>query len=161
MATPRIDLPSVLTAAGLGAAAAVHFAWARGSTWPRESDDELADLVVGKRPMPPPASSAAVGVALTGAAAAVLVGAHTGPASRIGGAARLATRIAARALRARGVGGLLMTSAGLATSGQATEEFRRMDQRFYSPLCLALSAGASRSAKVGRDSDPTVSTGRD
>lgn len=146
MADRRIDIVSVATALGLGAAAALHFAWARGSTWPRETDEELADLVVGKQPMPPPAASAAVGVALTGAAISVVIAGHAGPERRLGALARIGSRVTARALRARGIGGLVMASAGLATSGDATEEFRRMDQRFYSPLCLALSAGAGRAA---------------
>jgi hypothetical protein len=147
----HLDLPSVATAVALGAAAAVHFAWARGSTWPRESEDELADLVVGKRPMPPPAASAAVAAALTGAAAAVLVGVHTKADSTIGNAARLATKIASRTLRTRGIGGLVMARAGMATSGDATEEFRRLDQTFYSPLCLALSVGTARSARLSAE----------
>lgn len=125
------------TAIALGAAAAVHFAWARGSTWPRESEDELADLVVG--------------AALTGAAAAVLVGTHTKADSTIGNTARLATKIASRTLRTRGIGGLVMERAGMATSGDATEEFRRLDQTFYSPLCLALSVGTARSARLSAE----------
>lgn len=138
----------MLTVAGLGAAAAVHFAWARGSTWPRDSDDELADLVVGKRPMPPREASAAVGAALTGAAIGVAVAGHStkgGPAGRIAG---LAAVVTARVLRARGMGGLGMAAAGASTSGSdAAEEFQAMDVRFYSPLCIGLSVGAARAAK--------------
>ena len=147
------DLPTVLTAAGLGAAAAVHFAWARGSTWPRETDDELADLVVGTRPMPPRQASAAVGVALTGAAVGVAVAGHStrgGPVGRIAG---LAALITARVLRTRGLGGLGMAAAGTSTSGvDAAEEFRVMDIRLYSPLCVGLSIGAARAAKRAKAS---------
>ena len=145
------DLPTVLTAAGLGAAAAVHFAWARGSTWPRENDDELADLVVGKRPMPPREASAAVGAALTGAAVGVAVAGHSTKGGPLGRVAGLAAVITARVLRARGMGGLGMAAAGASTSGaDAAEEFRAMDVRIYSPLCIGLSLGAARAARRAR-----------
>lgn len=142
------DLPTVLTVAGLGAAAAVHFAWARGSTWPRDNDDELADLVVGKRPMPPRAASAAVGAALTGAAIGVAVAGHSTKGGPVGRIAGLAAVVTARVLRARGMGGLGMAAAGASTSGaDAAEEFQAMDVRVYSPLCIGLSVGAARAAK--------------
>lgn len=151
MAGVTPDLPTLATAAGLGAAAAVHVAWARGSTWPRDTDDELADLVVGKRPMPPRPASATVAVALTGAAGSVLVAGHTSGTGVIAvNARRLATAVAA-GIGLRGVGGLAMAAAGGATSGlDAAEEFRRMDLRFYSPLCVGLALGAARAARRGR-----------
>lgn len=150
------DLPTVLTAAGLAAAAAAHFAWARGSTWPRDSDDELADLVVGKRPMPPREASAAVGAALTGAAVGVAVAGHSTTGGPVGRVAGLAALITARVLRARGMGGLGMAAAGASTSGaDAADEFRQMDVRLYSPLCIGLSVGAARAAKRAKASRTT------
>lgn len=147
------DLPTVATAAGLGAAAAAHFAWACGSTWPRASDDELADLVVGRRPMAPPAASAAVGVALTGAAVGVAVAGHTAKGGPVGRVAALVAVVTARVLRARGMGGLGMAAAGVSMSGaDATDEFREMDLRLYSPLCIGLSLGAARAAKRAKAS---------
>jgi len=144
----RFDLPTVATATGLAAVAAVHAAWARGSTWPRRTDEELADLVVGKQPMPPRATSAGVAAALGGAAAAVAIAGHGAPDRRLTRLARLAALIAARVLRTRGMGGVAMAIAGSSTSGgDASEEFRRNDIRFYSPMCLALSVGAARAAR--------------
>ncbi len=146
--TRRIHVPTILTAAGLAAAGGIHAAWAAGSTWPRQSEDELADLVVGKRPMPPRAASAGVAVALGGAAAAVLVAGHGLPDRRLTRLARLAALITARVLRTRGGGGLVMAVVGSSTTAEdAAEEFRRNDLRFYSPLCLALSIGAARAAR--------------
>lgn len=147
------DLPTVLTSAGLGAAAAVHLAWARGSTWPRASNDELADLVIGTRPMPPRPASAAVGAALSGAAIGVAVAGHSARGGPVGRIAGLAALITARVLRARGLGGLGMAAAGASTSGaDASEEFRVMDVRLYSPLCIGLSMGAARAAKRAKAS---------
>jgi len=63
----------LLSAAALAGAAALHGLWGAGSTWPTGSSDELADLVVGRRPMPGRAACASVAVLLAGAA---LVTAH-------------------------------------------------------------------------------------
>ncbi len=148
MAKRTIQLTTGLTAVVMGGAAVVHAAWARGSSWPCETDDKLADLVVGKRPMPPPAASAGVAVALGGAAVAVIIAGTSdsnGPIVRL---ARLGSLTAARTLRARGLGGLGMAIVGSSTTGAAAaEEFRRNDLRVYSPLCLALSVGAARAAR--------------
>lgn len=144
---PSPDLVTLVTTAGLTAAATAHFAWACGSTWPRRSEDELADLVVGRRPMPPREASAVVGVALTGAAAGVAIAGHSTAGGPIGRIAAAVAVITARVLRVRGMGGLGLAAAGASTSGtDAAREFRRMDTRFYSPLCLGLSAGAARAA---------------
>jgi hypothetical protein len=53
---------------------------------------------------------------------------------------RRITSVTAAALLARGVGGL---AADFLQLGHPTERFRRWDMRLYSPLCLALGAGAA------------------
>ena len=123
-------------AAGVGGAAAVHAVWASGSTWPAASSDELADLVVGRRPMPGPPECAAVAVLLGGASLTTIVATTGGH----GWAARRSTslaRLAARSLFARGAGGIVMEQLGI---GEATPEFRRWNRRLYNPLCLTLAA---------------------
>ena len=151
MARTPLDPATTITTGGLAAAAAIHAAWGRGSSWPRATDDELADLVVGKRPMPPPAASTAVAVLLTGAAGSVAIAGHTNGDGLIATNARRLATVVAGALGLRGVGGLAMAAVGGATSGlETTEEFRRMDLRFYSPLCVGLGLGAARAARRGR-----------
>jgi hypothetical protein len=145
-------LAGLTAAVGLGLAGLIHGVWARGSTWPAQSQDELADLVVGQRPMPGPAACAAVATALGGAATATATAALAG--STGGPVVALAGRTAAvtgGALLLRGGGGLAVGSLGL---GTVTDTFRRWDLRLYSPLCLLLGAltlaGTRRPAGAAR-----------
>ncbi len=123
-------------AGGLAAAAAVHAAWATGSTWPASGPDELADLVVGRRPFPSPALTWGV-TGLLGAATG-LTAARAGlvpSPRRARRPVRLGADVVAAVLLARGVTGLVSSAAGI---GQRTPAFRRWDLRLYSPLCLVL-----------------------
>jgi hypothetical protein len=95
----------------LAGASALHGLWATGSAWPTSSPDELADLVVGRRPMPGPAACATVAAALAIAAAV------------------------SASLLVRGVGGI---GADLAGVGDAAPAFRRWNRRLYNPLCVTL-----------------------
>jgi hypothetical protein len=130
------------TAAGMSAAitlsgaAAIHLMWARGSTWPAETSDDLANLVGGKTPMPSSAACAAVAVALTGAAGVTAL-ASSGHRSRLAKHSASLAAAASGALLLRGVGGLAIGAAGV---GDVSPEFRRWDRRLYSPLCVALGA---------------------
>jgi len=126
-----------LGAVTLTGAAALHGLWASGSTWPTSSADELADLVVGRRPMPGRAACAAVAVLLTGAAVAT-AHATIGTARSAGGSARRSRTVAAfasAALLARGLGGGVAEAAAI---GHSSPEFSRWNRRLYSPLCVAL-----------------------
>ncbi len=49
-------------------------------------------------------------------------------------------------LTARGLAGLAF-HAGLLSTGSASQRFRRLDLRFYSPLCLALAVLAAPAAR--------------
>ncbi len=141
------SIPGLVTAAGLGAIAAVHAAWAEGSTWPRTSPDELADLVVGRRPFPSPEATWTVAGLLVVAAASTGIAAArpSGLDGRARSVAIAGATVTAAALLLRGVGGLVVSGAGLLT---ATEEFRRHDLALYSPLCLGLGAGAAMAARA-------------
>ncbi|MDZ8173102.1 DUF3995 domain-containing protein [Microbacterium xanthum] len=124
----------LLGAAVVGAAGLVHAAWAAGSTWPADSPDELADLVVGTRPMPGAPACTAV-AALLGAASIATTLATVGGQGPIGRLTRRGSTFAAGVLVVRGVGGLAVEALNV---GDVAPEFRRWNRRLYSPLCIAL-----------------------
>lgn len=121
-----------IAAVALAGAAAVHAGWAIGSTWPAASPDELADLVVGQRPMPGPLACATVALTLSGAAVTT---ASAATARRPDPRSRTGATIVSAALLARGIGGAVAEAGHL---GQATPEFRRWNRRLYNPLCVVL-----------------------
>ena len=126
----RITALRAAAVVGLGGVAALHAAWARGSSFPARNRSELADRVAGRETMPGALPCLAVAGMLT-AAAAVVAGA---PVQR----RRAAVAAASAALLARGAIGL---SVGLPTS-TASPRFRRLDRALYSPACLVLGAAA-------------------
>ena len=121
-------------AAALGGASALHALWATGSGWPMTSPDELADLVVGRRPMPSPAACASVAGALA-VAAGMTARAACGRPGRLTDRSQAVATIVSGALMARGVGGVVADLAGVV---DATPAFRRWNRRLYNPLCLTL-----------------------
>ncbi len=126
---------------GLGVAAAVHAAWARGSSWPAADSEQLADLVVGRRPFPSRRETWGVTV-LLGAATAVTAtraGLLPFPGGWQARPIRWGSKVVASTLLIRGVGGFVVSGLGLVES---TPRFRRWDLLMYSPLCLVLSAAA-------------------
>jgi len=120
-------------AAALGGASALHALWATGSSWPKTHPDELADLVVGRRPMPSPAVCAAVAGALAVAAGMTARAAHGCPDQS--DRSRAAATIVSAVLLARGAGGVVADLAGVV---DATPTFRHWNRRLYNPLCLTL-----------------------
>ena len=133
-----------LATGGLGAAAVLHTAWALGSPWPAVDQDELADLVVGRRPFPSPTLTWGVVGLLTTATGITAAAATTASQRRW---VRVGARGVGTVLLARGAGGLVVSS----TQGRdATAAFRHNDVRIYSPLCLVLGTAAIRSAGRGR-----------
>ena len=145
MARPR-QLAGLAAAAGLGLAAGVHAAWAAGSTWPASSRDELADLVVGRRPFPSAVPTLEVSALLVGGAA--LVAAHAGYLEplrrRAPGLTRLGANTVAAVLIMRAVAGVAISWLSLA---ETAEPFRKWNLRLYSPLCLALGVGSKLAAR--------------
>jgi hypothetical protein len=129
------------TAATLGALAAFHLAWGRGSTFPFPDAAALADAVAGRRAVPPRGACFAVAGALT--AAALLV-ADRPRLPR--GIQRLGVTGVAAVLATRGALGLAGRT-DVVSPGSASARFRRLDRRVYSPLCLALAAGALSSRR--------------
>jgi len=130
-----------VTALALGGAAALHAAWASGSTWPAADSDALADLVVGRRPFPSARDTAVVAVLL--GAATVVIAAPAREGRHAGRWHRRARQAVGIAMLGRGVAGLALVATGAYST---TEIYRRWDTRLYSPLCIALGVSALAAA---------------
>lgn len=134
-----------IAAAALASASALHAIWATGATWPRSSPDDLADLVVGQRPMPGPAACATVAGALAVASGATWR-ATIGRPGRLTDHSRTVATVVSALLLVRGVGGIAIDLAGTIDSAPA---FQRWNRRLYNPLCvtLAILVAASRRSR--------------
>ncbi len=129
------------TVAAMGGAAALHLAWAAGSTFPFASRAELNDTVIGKQVSPGPVECIAVAAALGTAGALV---------ARSARGRRIIDR-----LGAAGVAAVLGTRAAFGFAGRTSvlvpgsesPRFVRMDRFVYSPICALLAAGAVTSAQ--------------
>jgi hypothetical protein len=125
-----------LTVGALIALAALHVAWGRGLAFPFRDRRELADAVIGRGEAPGPTACHAVATALI--AGAVLVGNR--PALPTG-LRRTGLLVMSAVFAVRGTAGLIGRT-DLLSPGSASMRFRRLDRRVYSPMCLALAAGA-------------------
>lgn len=126
------------TAVALGGVGALHIAWGSGSTWPCANERSLVRHVVGtvdgSRP-PGPVACHAVATALAVTAVAAL--GRQSERRAVRRAAHVLTRGAASVLALRGVAGAAQSALAPAT---VTAEYRRLDLRAYSPVCVALAA---------------------
>ncbi|MFJ8627180.1 DUF3995 domain-containing protein [Kitasatospora sp. NPDC093550] len=134
-----VRVAGAVVAGALGATGALHAVWAV-TPWPLKTPEEFADVVVGAGEGVPPAAACVAVAGLLGTAA-YLVGAEAGVLPEAGPERlrRAGVRTVAGVMLARGVGGLALFGGVL----ERSERFRRMDRRYYSPLCLALGAGAA------------------
>jgi hypothetical protein len=133
--TETLQLGAGTTAAvAIAGASALHALWATGASWPASDSNELADLVVGRRPMPGPAACATVAAALAVGAGATAI-ATSGRPRRLTHRSRPMATIVSATLLVRGVGG---TAADLVGKVDATPAFRRWNRRLYNPLCVGL-----------------------
>ena len=130
------SLPKHGTTVVLLAIGALHAAWGRGSSFPFKDRQDLAEAVIGGPRVPSPAACYSVAVALV--VAAGLVGGPPGVPPRL---RRVGVAGVALALAARGGLGLAGWT-DVVSPGSSSRRFRTLDRRLYSPLCLALSAGA-------------------
>ena len=112
--------------------------------FPFADHDALADSVVGAEAVPSPGACVAVASLLT-VATALVAGAPIGP-RRL---RRLGVATVAGVLTVRGVAGFSGRT-DLLSPGSTSARFRRLDRAFYSPLCLALAAGAASTLVVSR-----------
>jgi hypothetical protein len=132
---------SGLTAATLFSLAGLHVAWGRGSSFPFSDHDDLSEAVIGRHNVPSPGACYAVAGALTVAAALVADVPGVPRGIQRAGVTGVAAVLAGRA--ALGFAG----RTDLASPGSVSTRFRRLDRRMYSPLCLALAAGAIASRR--------------
>ncbi|MFG3049624.1 DUF3995 domain-containing protein [Kitasatospora sp. NPDC048239] len=133
----------------LAATGALHAVWTV-TPWPARTPEEFADTVIGTGDTVPPVAACLAVAGLLGTAA-YLVGAEAGvlPAAGAKRVRRAGVRTVAGVLLARGAAGPLLFG-GLT---ERTERFKRLNARYYSPLCLALGAGAAVVAAAGRGAD--------
>lgn len=130
----------VLVAAVLTSIAAVHLAWALGTSWPAKSESELAQLVVGvgeHESMPPRIATGGVALLLIAMAIWIL------------GAGEVLHIPLSQSLLRHGSWALAALFALRGAGGYVEEHFRpvirgtpyaRWNRILYSPLCLALAA---------------------
>ncbi|HLM17287.1 MAG TPA: DUF3995 domain-containing protein [Acidimicrobiia bacterium] len=130
------------TATTLLAIAGLHVLWGRGSTFPFGDRDGLNDAVIGRTSTPTPSACFAVAAALTAAAGLVADVPRLPRGVQRLGVTGVAVVLASRA--ALGFSG----HTDAVSPGSASPRFRRLDRRLYSPLCLALAAGALSSRRA-------------
>lgn len=109
--------------------AAIHANWARGSSWPASSEQQLAERVIGRDEMPSAGACLVVAALLTVGGSLVAGRPASKPRLQRIGAAGVAATLAARGL---------VGAAGLTPI--TSETFLWWDRRLYSPLCLLLAA---------------------
>jgi Protein of unknown function (DUF3995) len=144
------------TAAALLGIGGLHAAWGLGFTWPGTDAASLASKVIGGTNLATPAECFVVAGLL--ATASGFIHARTRPTGRLG-------RVIHAPIPALGVcsiGGVLALRGALGWIGSAsnllrtTSEFRRNNLVLYSPLCLALAAGAFWANGVSGQARPTL-----
>ena len=131
-------------AAALLGLAGLHAVWASGSSWPAEDRDALADLMAGRAEGSAPSPAACLTVATLLAGASALV---AGRPERLPWLRRSGSAVVSLVLGVRGACGMAGRT-DLVSPGSTSPRFRRLDRRYYSPLCLLLAAGAASSART-------------
>ena len=134
-------LARVATATTMLGIGALHAMWGRGSTFPFANRDELNDSVIG-RDVTPSAGACYVVAGLLTVAGALVAGLPS-PRSRV---RRLGVCTVSITLAARAVLGFSGRTE-LVSPGSVSPRFRRMDKRYFSPLCAALAVGAATSLR--------------
>jgi hypothetical protein len=124
-----------LTATALTTIAGLHVAWGFGSSFPMADRDTLADTVAGTADVPPPVACHAAAAALL-AASALVLDVPVGPTWL----RRTGRWVVAAVFTVRAVAGLSGRTDAL-VAGSESPRFRRLDRRYYAPLCLVLAAG--------------------
>jgi hypothetical protein len=133
---PLVDATSAL----LAAAGAIHVAWGLRVSIPGVDPAKVADAVGSGQAISSREACLAVAVALGAASALVAGHPRRWPWVRRTGQVGVAAVLAGRG--ALGLAG----RTDIVAPGPTSERFQRWDRRVYTPLCLALSAGAARAA---------------
>lgn len=138
-----MDIGQRSAAGVLFALAGLHALWGLGSSWPASDRETLADLVAGRRAVPGPVACMTVAGLLAGAGTLVAGRPRQLPRARRAGAGCVAAVLGVRA--AFGLSG----RTDRLSPGSVSPRFRRLDRRYYSPLCLVLAFAAASSARGG------------
>jgi hypothetical protein len=128
-----------VTVVSLASLAALHVAWAAGSSWPAADRAALADAIGGFSDVPGPIACGAVAALLALAAACV-----AGRPQTVAPLARAGSGVVAFVLSARGAAGI----AGVMPHDRRSARFAALNRRVYSPICIAL--GLASLAGVAR-----------
>lgn len=132
-------MTAILAAIAAAIIGALHLLWAFGIWWPVREERALARTVAGFKgidAMPPRAASLAVAIATCGLALLAIVLARIVATSLPDWLVATAGIAASGILLARGAIGFTARWAAITPE----QPFRRLDRRYYSPLCLALGA---------------------
>ncbi|MGA5816321.1 DUF3995 domain-containing protein [Kitasatospora sp. NPDC094028] len=142
-----VKATGVAVASGMAAVGALHAMWAV-TTWPIRTPEEFADTFIGAGDEVPPAVACLAVTGMLGTAA-YLVASEAGVVPAVGPKRlrRLGLRTVSTVMLGRGIGGLAL----FGTVIERTERFKRLDRRYYSPLCLALGAGTALVAARAAD----------
>jgi hypothetical protein len=132
---------STSIAAALTGIAALHVAWAVGSSFPFADRSALADTVSGQSEPPGPGPTLVVAAMLLSAAGAIADVLPIGTTTR-----RSAVLGTALVLGGRGVIGVAGRT-GRIVPWTPSARFNQLDKRYYGPLCLLLAGGALRSIR--------------
>jgi len=126
----------------LAVIAALHAAWGFGVVWPRDSEAELAPLVVGytRDRMPAPAQCFTAAGAIFAAAVVVALLAGMVPSPLPSWIVTLLGAGVAIVFAGRGVAGYLPAWRALFPR----QPFARLDHWIYSPLCLVIALTCAR-----------------
>lgn len=142
--TSRAAPSSLAAAAVLAAIGGLHVVWATGSSWPAKDAEVLSGSVAGRKADDSFGPVACLSVAgLLGVASGLFAGyPRQTPRLRRLGAAGVIT-----VLSVRGGFGLAGRTDAL-VPGSASERFKTLDRRCYSPLCLAIAVAAIPAVKA-------------
>lgn len=136
---------AIALAALLLAIAGLHLAWAFGFRWPGTDELSLADKVLGARPgspMPSAALTVFVSLAIAAGAAVIVAEALDGPWRPLVATAYL---MLAGVFLLRGLAGFVPA---IWRHAEGTA-FHRLNQLYYSPLCLLIAAGLALNFALG------------
>src|SRR4051794_5079738 len=131
-------------AATLLAIAGLHALWASGSSWPAADRHELAEVMAGRAGGSVPSPAACIAVATLLATASALVAGRPRGLPRLQSTGAIGVSVV---LAVRGACGMAGRT-DLVSPGSTSPRFRRLDRRYYSPLCLLLAATAASSARA-------------
>ncbi len=122
----------------LASVSALHIGWAFGMAWPAKTRAELSIMVVGtpeSSPMPPVWLTLAVAAAILALGVAALWGA--GLVAGLAAYRPWAMLAIAAVFALRGV----VTYLPFGPLQASVQPFRRLDRRYFAPLCLLLAVG--------------------